>query len=96
MDKGALYKKLVEVLLAQPKKPVRISVFGSYARSEERPDSDVDVLVKYDVPVSFFDLGFAEEALENAIHQKIDLMVEGSLKPRVQAYVDRDLVRLYP
>lgn len=61
-----------------------IQVFGSFARGEGRPDSDVDVLVEYDtVPGlhSYFGLaGFLEERLG----RRVDLTTRGGLHPALK------------
>ncbi|QCX02230.1 hypothetical protein FGM00_19700 [Aggregatimonas sangjinii] len=44
-------KIIIDTLL--PFKPKEISVFGSYARNEMRPDSDIDIMVDLDRSVSF-------------------------------------------
>ena len=45
MSKQELYNKIIEYLKRY--KPLRIGVFGSFARGEERADSDIDLLVAF-------------------------------------------------
>lgn len=94
-----VFRRVVEVLLAQEKKPRRIAVFGSWARGEQGPDSDLDVLVEVDYTAtrySLFDLIGQEHALSDSLHLKVDLHTEDMLKPRVRRRVESDLIRLYP
>lgn len=51
-----------------------VYVFGSYARGEERPDSDIDVLVVCtDVPQDLFDLTYQ---IRKHVHDRIDLALD--------------------
>ena len=71
-----------------------VALFGSVARDEARPDSDVDVLVEYLRPPGLHEFMGAIEYLEAVFGTRVDLGTHGALKPRVAAYVDRDLVRV--
>jgi predicted nucleotidyltransferase len=71
-----------------------LALFGSAARDEMRPDSDVDVLVDFDGPATFdgyFDL---KDYLEALLCRPVDLVTSRGLKPRARQYVERDLVRV--
>ncbi|MEA1084089.1 MAG: DNA polymerase III subunit beta [Sphingomonas sp.] len=77
----------------------RLSIFGSTARDEARPDSDVDLVatVDYDAiralgPFGFFGI---EGRIEDMLGVKVDFMTEASLEPRLQAQVDRDRVHVF-
>lgn len=61
----------------------RIGVFGSVARGDARPGSDVDVLVEFedDDRVSLFDLSGLQEDLRDAIRFKVDLMITDMIHP---------------
>ena len=75
-----------------------LRVFGSVARGEDRPDSDVDLLA--DLPagrpagLSLFGLGRVEAELEAILGSRADLIPAADLKPGVRARVQRDLVAL--
>jgi predicted nucleotidyltransferase len=99
ISREQLFRRVVEILLAQEKKPLSIAVFGSWARGDNRPDSDLDVLVEVDYAstrYSLFDLIGQEHLLTDSLGLKVDLHTGDGLKPRVRARVERDLVRLYP
>jgi predicted nucleotidyltransferase len=65
-------------------------VFGSVARGEERPDSDVDLLVDLADDRGFSDyLAFAEE-LERLLGRKVDLVLARSLSPHFRPYIEAD------
>jgi len=70
----------------------RISLFGSTARDDARPDSDLDLLVEFAAgPTfdSFMDLKFF---LEDQLGRKVDLVTPDSLKPRMRPVVERQAV----
>jgi predicted nucleotidyltransferase len=61
-----------------------IRVFGSLARGDARPDSDVDLLVEYVAGGSGFDfVSFCDE-VEVALGRKVDVVTDDSLHPRVR------------
>lgn len=59
----------------------RLRIFGSAARGEERPDSDIDLLVDFTVPVGFFELIELEERLAEFFGRPVDLLTERGLSP---------------
>jgi predicted nucleotidyltransferase/DNA-binding XRE family transcriptional regulator len=71
-----------------------LRVFGSVARGEDRPDSDVDLLADLPPGLSLFKLGRAEAELEAILSSRVDLIPAQDLKPGVWARVERDLVAL--
>lgn len=72
-------------------------IFGSYARGEETPQSDVDILVKYmpDERPGLFGICELIEKLENLLGKKVDLVEEGTLYPRVQKEVESQKIIIY-
>lgn len=72
-----------------------LGVFGSVARGEERPESDVDLLVRFKRPVGLIELIRLEDRFETALGRKVDLGVEGSLHPLISDAATRDLKILY-
>lgn len=76
---------------------VRLSLFGSTARGEAGPESDVDLLAGLDKSrrLSLLDVVCLEVRLADLLGVKVDLIVEGSLKPRVQRSVEPEIVRAF-
>lgn len=73
--------------------PIRdLGVFGSYARDEQGPESDLDVLVTFDRPVSLFELVRLEDEISRRLDCDVDLVTRESLKPRIRSHVDEDVV----
>ena len=71
-----------------------LRVFGSVARGEDRPDSDVDLLADLPTGLSLFGLGRVEADLEAILGARVELIPAGDLKPGVRARVKPDLVAL--
>ncbi len=65
---------------------VRLGLFGSYRRGEATPDSDMDFLVVLARP-SFDDYMAVKFLLEDLFGQKVDLVLEKTLKPRIRPYI---------
>ena len=73
----------------------KLSVFGSFARGEDRPDSDIDFLVEFFEPKGLFDLIELEDQLSNQLGRKVDLLTEQSVSPYIRDSIKRDLKVLF-
>jgi predicted nucleotidyltransferase len=71
-----------------------LRVFGSIARGEDRPDSDVDLLADMPPGMSLFGLGRVEADLEAILGARVDLIPAADLKPSVRERIQRDTVAL--
>jgi hypothetical protein len=71
-----------------------VRVFGSVARGEARPDSDVDILVDMEPGRSLFDLGGLLYDLQTLLGVEVDVVTEKGLRPRIRAQVIREAVPL--
>ncbi len=71
-----------------------LRVFGSVARGEDRPDSDVDLLVDVPAGMGLLGLGRVAEDLEAVVGARVDLVPAGQLKLAVAGRAERDLVAL--
>ncbi len=63
-------------------KAFNVAVFGSVARGEDRPDSDVDFLVTFDKGTSLLDLVGLQDALADYLKIPVDVISTGGLKER--------------
>lgn len=70
-----------------------LALFGSVARDEAGPESDVDLLVELDAP-TFAGYMDAKFYLEDLLGRKVDLVTADGLRPRVRPYVEKDLIRV--
>jgi predicted nucleotidyltransferase/DNA-binding XRE family transcriptional regulator len=71
-----------------------LRVFGSVARGQDRPDSDVDLLADLPPGLSLFGLARVQSELEAIIGTQVDLVPAQDLKPGVRARVEQELVAL--
>lgn len=69
-----------------------IGIFGSYARSEEKEGSDIDVLVRFGEGASLFDLVGLGYYLEDIFGVPVDVVSERALHPMIKDDVLRELV----
>ena len=72
----------------------RLGVFGSYARGEETPESDIDILVEFSSTPDLFEFFEIEEYLEGLLRRKIDLVREKAIKTRIRDRVAKEVVYL--
>ena len=72
-----------------------LGLFGSYARGEQTPESDIDLLVNFNKRYSLFDLLHVERAFSRVLKAPVDLIPADSLNQYVRPYVQKDLVTIY-
>lgn len=80
--------------LAEAKGYARLGVFGSIARGQARPDSDIDLVVEAPSGTSSFDFVRFKMLIEQVLGRKVDLIDHGGLKPRIDDDIRRDTVLL--
>jgi predicted nucleotidyltransferase len=66
-----------------------IGVFGSYVRGEQRPESDLDILIELEDPprISLLGLVNLENYLSDLLGVKVQVAIKEDLKPRLSAYI---------
>ncbi len=74
---------------------VKISIFGSFARGEERPESDIDIIVRFNQPKSLLQLIRIEDELKIAVNRNLDLLTEHSISPYLADTIRRDEVVIF-
>ena len=72
----------------------RLTLFGSVARDQAVPGSDVDLLVEFDKPVGLFSFLELQNHLEALLGCAVDLGTAQSLKPRLRARVMAEAVHV--
>jgi predicted nucleotidyltransferase len=74
-----------------------LAVFGSIARGDDRPDSDVDIAVEIEPgrPFSLIRMEDTRLYLEDTLHRRVDLGEVNSFRPQVRAAFDRERVRIF-
>ena len=71
-----------------------LACFGSVARDEARPDSDIDLLVDFAGRPSFacyMDLKFL---LEDLLGRRVDLVTPKAIRPQMRAGIERGMIRV--
>ena len=69
----------------------RLALFGSYARGDQRPDSDVDILVDIDPSIGLEFVTLAEQ-IEQLLGLPIELVSLRAIKPNKLAYIEQELI----
>ena len=95
MSTEAITKKIADYFKTQP--VVKAWLFGSFARGEEKPDSDVDILVEYDknARISLLTISHMMGELEASIGRRIDLIEDGCLLPFATESANHDKRLIY-
>lgn len=90
-----MIKIIQEYFKTQP--VLKAWLFGSYARGEETPESDVDILVVYDdsKPVGLMKIANMYVNLKKLLHREVDLVEEGTLLPFAVESANRDKKLIY-
>jgi hypothetical protein len=71
----------------------RIGIFGSFARGEEGPNSDVDVLVEFQKDGETFDHYMdCKFYLEDLFNRNVDLVIEDTIKPRLKEPIMNEVI----
>ena len=70
-------------------------VFGSYVRKKQKPDSDIDILVKTEDVADGFKIVEVKYALEEALEKEVDIVTTGSIKGSLLEGVDLEEVLVY-
>jgi uncharacterized protein len=71
-----------------------VRVFGSWARGEAGPGSDIDILVKLDPGRSLLDIVAIKQDLEDLLGREVDVVTEAAISPYIQEKVLREAVSL--
>lgn len=69
-----------------------LALFGSVARGEAGPDSDVDILVEFEGRATFDGFMDTKYYLEDILGCRVDLVVPDAIKPRMKPAIMQDLV----
>ena len=90
-----MQKTIADYFKTQP--VLKAWLFGSYSRGEQKPWSDIDILVQLDreKPIGLIKFAGIICDLEDLLGHKVDLVEEGSLKPYAVDNVNRDKKLIY-
>jgi len=95
MDLQQMTQHIAEYFKTQP--VLKVWLFGSYSRGEQREDSDVDLLILPDKSQHFsiFTLSGMYEDLKEILGCEVDLITEGGLMPFARESAERDKILVY-
>ena len=95
MSTEMMTRQIADYFKTQP--VVRAWLFGSFARGEETPESDVDVLVEFDrtQPIGLFRYAQMHLDMEDMLGRKVDLVEDGMLRPAAALTAERDKKMIY-
>ena len=71
-----------------------IRVFGSMARGEESPESDLDIIVDMEKGSSLLDIIAIKQDIEELLGRKVDIVTEASISPYIRRTILREAVNL--
>jgi hypothetical protein len=93
---GVLLEAAAPILkaLATERGYTRLAVFGSVARHQARPDSDIDLIVEAPEGTSSFGFIRFKQLIEQVLGREVDLIDYGGLKPRLDDDIRREAVLL--
>ena len=93
-DKKKIIQKIQHCLATHPK-IIKAWIYGSFARGDDRPGSDIDIAVTTSAGFSYFDLIEVRFQLENILHRNVDLGFADTFKPSVYINVKPDMQIIY-
>jgi len=93
-------KKITEIkekilLILKKNDVIKASIFGSFARGEDKKGSDLDMLVELNKKHSLLDLIGIKFELEDVLKRKVDLLTYGGVNPRLEKYIYKDEIKIY-
>jgi len=71
-----------------------LAVFGSVARDEAGPDSDIDILVEFRGAATLARFMDLKSLLETAFGHRVDLVTQKALRERLRPGIEKDAVRV--
>lgn len=93
MEIASLKERIVPILRKAGVR--RAALFGSVARSQDRSDSDVDILVELNDKSSLLDFVDLKYKLEESLNRKVDMVEYGAIKKSIREKVLTDQVTIY-
>ena len=89
MNRGRILERIVQTLKEQG--ATRVAVFGSFARGEQKPGSDLDLIVEFSERKSLLELVRIERELCESSGMQVDLLTEKAISPYMIDNVKREM-----
>lgn len=93
MSKEEIFEKIARLLKNRGVR--KVAVFGSYVREEEKPESDIDIIVEFSERKSLLELVKIERELSEVLGIKVDLLTEKSISPYLIDTIKREMRVIY-
>ncbi len=75
--------------------PLKVGIFGSFARGDNKKESDIDILIEFKKSPSLLALIKLENDLSDLLGTKVDILTTGALKnKRVKRSIRKDLIKI--
>ena len=79
MNRKEIFQEIARILKNRGAR--KIAIFGSYVRGEEKPKSDIDIIVEFSERKSLLELVRIERELSEVLGIRVDLLTEKSISP---------------
>ena len=73
----------------------QIRIFGSFAKGEEKPHSDIDIIVDISKPIGIYQFIGLKQDLETSLSRKIDLFKPNTIEPLLKDKILAEAVTIY-
>ena len=93
MKTKQIYEEIITILKKHGVK--KIAIFGSYARNEQTPDSDIDIIAEFSDGISLLELVGIEQELKEALEQNVDLLTENAISPYLIDSIKKEMKVIY-
>lgn len=93
IDNNELYEKIINILKQEGVE--KIAIFGSFARGEPKPESDIDILVEFKERKSLLDLARIERLISEELGMTVDLLTEKSISPYLVDKIKQEMEIIY-
>ena len=91
-------QKIIEYFKDKPAVK-KVYIFGSYARNEETPESDINILTEIDFKIDPFFSGFVFggmlEDLKEILNKKVMLLSKDGLSESMRSHIEKDLILIH-
>lgn len=90
-------EKILQLIVKKLRKhnATKIMLFGSYARREEKKNSDIDLIVDLPKKLSLLDIVRIEREISEACEKKIDLLTPNAIHPLLKERIKKESILLY-
>lgn len=70
----------------------KMGIFGSFARGDQKRNSDIDILVEFSKPIGLFKFINLENHLTKTLNRKVDLVTRNALKRAIKNDVLKEII----